>query len=833
LEDPETETLTIEGASDIVDVELARRSTPRRPLFQVKSRQEPYTWPPSEVADVIRDWERAGGGSEAPLRFVSDGSASPDTARLLAPALERARAGAVSADDCDYFARLGIDADGAAYVELATQSDGTGGQLAMAENRARRLLALVGPVSGDAPQAVVDRLFRLFAVHGGERAIERRTFTREDLAAAVGVDLSAIDSGDGWSDEIATIYRSAVAAEQALHPLVELAALLDSTPTAPALALTVTSDDEPRAVVPASTLIDGSGGAGVCGAAGTGKTTAATQMKVHAAQGDQTAVMIVAPGYRRGDLDRRIRRVLEKTIGRPLASSVVADALGEGNATLLVDGLEGLSVEQRDAVLADLREFVDRLPDLRLVLVARERWLARRFGLPTYTLSPLDTSARIAIAESLVDDAAEIVADLEGALGDVVDNPLLFVMALALTRAGVSPETRPEIFAGFVDGLRERAMAIADETDLSVLRHCANALSAEQRVSADRYWWISTAAEALEQLRADGLYEVGQRTAESVFSRLLAIGLLFEDEIAASVSLLHDSFRDYFTSVALTRGEVEHPAVVSSEWEAAFELVSEQGGLTAEYARAIARDNVVAAVRAARFDKAGVDAMLTGELTRTLIDRHLGASPFGAQFGVVVVSGAEHRLALVAPGGEDGEMTPEEAAELGTTTPLAVALSPDAGPLALATALWRECLKKMTASEPPSLLRPIPETAEGLAEAVRDDFVMRQAALVSLAERLVPTMADRLIDAVGWSGLRGHVRDPVTHTPFPGQSWTFHPLEYDYGGDDVVVTAAPSPPPAATFRSHAVAEAFVETSPQEAALDAFVDAVNELLPEVH
>jgi hypothetical protein len=52
VEDLNSKSLTIEGAAEIVDVELARKAEPTRPIFQPKSR----TWPPGEIADVIRRW---------------------------------------------------------------------------------------------------------------------------------------------------------------------------------------------------------------------------------------------------------------------------------------------------------------------------------------------------------------------------------------------------------------------------------------------------------------------------------------------------------------------------------------------------------------------------------------------------------------------------------------------------------------------------------------------------------------------------------------------------------------------------------------------------------
>jgi hypothetical protein len=157
IDDPEAETLTIEGSADVVDVETARRGAALRTIVQIRSRQEPYDWPPSELAEVIRKWEEAGGGADAPLLFVSDASASPESARKLKPALERASSRQLVVDDVAYLRRLGIDPTCAGFVEMATRSEGTGAPLAMAETRVRRLLALAAPVPEEAGTQAVDR----------------------------------------------------------------------------------------------------------------------------------------------------------------------------------------------------------------------------------------------------------------------------------------------------------------------------------------------------------------------------------------------------------------------------------------------------------------------------------------------------------------------------------------------------------------------------------------------------------------------------------------------------------------------------------------------------
>jgi hypothetical protein len=155
---------------------------------------------------------------------------------------------------------------------------------------------------------------------------------------------TAVDAGDAWTAAVAEEYRRATAAGRTPHPLVQLAALIDPTAVTPALFLVVTPDDR-EGDGAAVHLLEHPRGAGLCGAAGTGKTTTTDQMAKHAAGAGRTAIVVSADAYRRGDLDRRVRRVLDAAVGRPLARSAVDAALTEEHAVLLVDGLGGLTPE--------------------------------------------------------------------------------------------------------------------------------------------------------------------------------------------------------------------------------------------------------------------------------------------------------------------------------------------------------------------------------------------------------------------------------------------------------------------------------------------------------
>src|SRR5262245_24295704 len=78
LVDPEGIALQVEGDADIVDLLLAT-GTDRRAI-QARSRAEPGTWPPSELAGPVTTWIATAPDETEGFEFVSDAPLSRDSA---------------------------------------------------------------------------------------------------------------------------------------------------------------------------------------------------------------------------------------------------------------------------------------------------------------------------------------------------------------------------------------------------------------------------------------------------------------------------------------------------------------------------------------------------------------------------------------------------------------------------------------------------------------------------------------------------------------------------------------------------------------------------------
>jgi hypothetical protein len=107
----EGETLVVEGAEDVVDVQILGRDDRRLRVSQAKTRQEPHTWNPAALVDVIAAWMHLAEDDEARFEFVTDGSLGPSVVANLVPALRRASEGQLTEDDRAWLRERDLDTD--------------------------------------------------------------------------------------------------------------------------------------------------------------------------------------------------------------------------------------------------------------------------------------------------------------------------------------------------------------------------------------------------------------------------------------------------------------------------------------------------------------------------------------------------------------------------------------------------------------------------------------------------------------------------------------------------------------------------------------------------
>lgn len=353
----------------------------------------------------------------------------------------------------------------------------------------------------------------------------------------------------------------------------------------------------------------------VRGLAGGGKTTLLQWLAVATAgdrlpaeladwKGRTPFILSLRTVTRRGPLPRP--RGFLAAMGASLADAQPegwADRLlSRGEALVLIDGVDEVPQEQRDATRAWLRELLASYPEARFVVTTRpsavaEGWLASS-GFTELTVRPMtatDTALFIerwhTAARHDTDSDAERahLHDLEAALKVTVraqrdlsqlsTTPLMCALICALhrDRRGHLPHSRMELYDAALSMLlvrrdRERDITCPEGIQLTrlqtvqLLQKLAYWLLRNRQAEMDLDTALALVADALPAMRAVS----EQGTAPQVLAHLMARSGLLRQPTPDTVDFLHRTFQDYLGAKAAVEAR-DFPLLVNSahddQWE--------------------------------------------------------------------------------------------------------------------------------------------------------------------------------------------------------------------------------------------------------------------------
>jgi hypothetical protein len=805
--------LDVDSGDDIVDYSSGSDGGLTL-IGQAKTRSQPNTWAPAELAEVVRRLIAVPDGSGARLEFVTDGSLSRESASTLLPALDRVRDEEATDGDWTYLARhrLTAAAEPLKRLSIITRHDSAPALLDRAVRRVRELTDLSVPITDDEAELRVLRLLRTIDDRGSSGDDAASRLSRDEVGEIVGVSPQVVDHARPWSSELADQYRQSVIDHPHASVVVELETELESLqPSVTSIAGDLgTRDDQPRRE-PVLDLLDRD--CLITGPAGAGKTRSLELLRLRAAHEGLVPVLLAPRTYEGGTLSAAVRNAVSRALGY-----VVAPSTG---AVLIIDGVSELpEPEMRRLLARDVDEVRSRLAAATVIVSGRSVGTLRPLDLPAYRLVSLDRGRRREVAAELFgEDVSPLVAMIEEALGDASGNPLLFTMALQLAAAGSDVESVSSLYDGFVARLAERSQLGQEmETPLGVLGLVCVELVEQERFALDRWSWLLSMERAIATLTKRGL--VDDLTAVDVLEAMQRVGLLVSDADQSGFSLLHDSFRDWLTARAIAGGLAHRPPAFGPAWSAVASHLAEAGADDREFLAACAADLVVASAAATReIPPASTDAELAADATMVLgilLATHLRpeqAQPW-TQTQITIRQTTHGVTAYLLPGGAEGDLSAAIAgASFGEPT----------GPLRIAVMLFFERLKGLLARGP-AYPAPIPDDFDELAMVVAEHFGARRDALDALADALVPTMAARVRDHLGWRGLRGRI-NPNPHEHFSASNT----LHYTFDAADVSVDVSRESLPEATRISGA--QDFIREAPERIAADALAGALQTLLDD--
>jgi hypothetical protein len=823
------EALTLEGDEDIVDAGLEASDGSVVEQIQAKTKAEPRVWGPAEITGLVGRWLETSPADGARFEFVTNGSLGPSVADKLRPALERLAEGTPTPADRKYLTDKALDPDHPAlsHVTISSRLPGTRELLDQSARRIQSLHERVGAITTEEAADIADRLFRETMVGSGEQVPSKRRLERSQISDLVGVPTEAIDDAEPWSERLEEKYREMLA-EIGLDPAWTLLDLMQAE-RPPALSFVEPRDPSDKSgPAPADSLIESDQrGVLVLGPAGAGKTTTLAQLRSGALERGMLPIPLRLGSYAGGGLQQPLRRALELAIGEPLALGAVPVVLDREDTVVLLDGAGDLVPEQRDALIRDLATVRERYPKgARFIVVSREAGPFSNAMLTGFRLRGLDPQRRGEIASHLIEEPETAVAAIEADLGEVVDNPLLFTMALGLRAKGIEARSRVGLFDGFMDGLqaREEGCRLSSPTLECMARTCFG-LRLESRYTAERWWWLDRFTEIRSSLITEGVIAADSKPAEELLNEVIDLGLLTTLTENSELALLHDLFSDWFASEAIRHGSCELPDPVPESLEEASVFLAERGTLEPDQVLAIA-GNLIAAGRVVEaLEVGGVDLELAREAWGRLCTQ-LGPE-LRQRLDGLSLSFSEGEPSWVYLSEDPNEVNPSQsqlrtvATGVHSSLSIAIDLCVAAIRLELTSAQWT---------------MPViaPEDDTRLAALIEESVARRQQATKELVAELVPGVVERIEREIGPTAIRGWLlpAEEVPGVPGTGQTIRHNQLIYRLtsSAGRVELIGDPNEIPEGYSTGAMAAEVYVVEPPSRVARKSVAQALTSLIP---
>jgi hypothetical protein len=803
LESAEVAYVRFEGADDIVDFEVCAEGGRRLRVCQAKTRKEPYVWGPADIVATIKRWQELADAEDAQFEFLTDGSAGREIAEKLQPALRRARKRNLTDADRTYLASKGLDPGDDLLTRAAVESRQPDAD-ALLDRVSLRVVRLLEMGLTDATTArsesLVNELFRLVSLRAGKTEPDERVITRAELSGLVGVALDVIDNTRGWDAEARRAYIEELGKEPTHPSLVILEAeSISLQPDALTLVFREQAETpDQRVVMPATGVLTPDSGAVLSGAPGAGKSTTLELLVPEAIGRELCPVLVSAEGYDAGGLGRLVREALERRLGYRLAPAAIENCLNDDGATLLIDGAGELEAELRESLLFELQGFQRKHPGLRTIVTSRDPARLRVLGLASFVLQGLTPALRRTIAAQLLAQNAEpVVTDVEQRLGDVVDNPLLFVMALSLAKTGIQATTRAELFERFVEGMTARpgGEALSDVL-FALLREACFALRARDVYSADRWTWRRLLADGLARLAEQRMFDGGSISADEALERARAGGLLRQLPSSGMLALTHDLFCDFLAAEAVRLGQHSLPQSLPESLEEAVVFIAQRGALGPTEATAVVT-NPVAAARCAAAMPIGeaFDDEHATELLMALC-KHLGPAPSAhlRELHIRAFEVSDELYVFALPASERPPGSPLDPDRAAAAARRVVKLAQGGSNLAAAVTIWLAEIRAALGARHAGVLLPVPTEREALPVALEAAFVERNRELERLCADICPALEERIRRALGFRGFHAVVLPRRTFTlPIAGGfEVAEHPLVFSFNADDISVRLADS-----------------------------------------
>lgn len=774
-EDSSLSGIRVEGLHDILDLEIYGEPTEAahehtlRHAVQAKSRSSGRSWTSSELVQIIKLWLPIADETDATFEIRTDGPLGQSATKLKLALSDASIGNYKEISDI-----LSIDPShphckATSRVSILSEPSSVEGLM---DNAIREVLARLPGASRNLDSAGkakdrVDALFREFAIRSGNPDAKERLVTRQEIVNILG-GVMDLDRADHWALSLRDEYlRSLRTHSKTINRPSEL--LDQSSNTRVTLE---ELEDETSAVI-------------ISGLAGSGKSTLVDFWKLTATQRDQCIIRVQAEAYVPDGLDRLIANEIGDYVKRGLPRIVGQHMLSDPQSILVIDGVSEVPSDIRFELSKELRSHLSARLHARVFLLGRREDVCSSM-LPTFSnprplmILPIDHEMRASIvaqiletSEGLLGDGPpeirsgnptppsehtsnqsdencrRVLAQVERALGDASQNPMLLTMGAELVVSGVDFKNSAEIYEKTVGRMGERSHAADIDVASAALGIVYNQLLNEERRYADQIEWGRLLLAACSRLSELGLSVDAKAASEALRRSGLVEAATISEGARKLVLPIHDSFADYFAARALADGLVGVPDKLSNNDEQRILLFAQMGHTEASDVTTFVKDLPLLLPRLSAVSDIPLDehsAKLIGELLRLVLPEH-SSMP-------VTVWHVEGVYIAQAGGSRSGFLwDPSEYPQM--TDAFTVIGDPGEGVLSFSARLWRMILRK--ALYAPGELEPqVPHASSEVLKRLEAHTELTALEVRRLLDEVCPPVARVQLDsAIGPQGMKG------------------------------------------------------------------------------
>ncbi|MBD0861530.1 ATP-binding protein [Gordonia sp. zg691] len=739
---PDLGFVRVEATNDVVDVETYTNEGTLHAAVQCKRRDRQYTWGEKELVAELGRWSNLGSDyAGATYTFQTDGRLGP-SGRAVKDALDTLRAGDDEALKT-FAVRNGVTLD-ADVCSRATIEPDTPGFDSLIETAADRTTALLPTVTGEREAeersaGVVLEVLRWVVARSGQPDSADRTITRQEVLELLAHEAEYVATTT-WS---ADLKQALVKAIQGKDPLAfTLNCVDDSSQSSQTPSATVTPEQLLTPVSNDCVPI-------LSGPSGSGKSTKLAHLQT-ASRSGRVVLLVEAENYIPKRLGSLVARGINAVQFVGAYSATGLEALKDPEVTVMIDGVSEIPRADRDALSVELRQLLGAESHARIVLSGRDRAVLTSV-LPRSTkklplvVQPLSRDRRIKLLSALAgsttaDDRTvnTLVAQVEKALGDAVDNPHLFVMGVSLLLAGNEFSNPASMYQSYVRDLADKNGYVEVATLEAGLGIAYASLARTGRRYCDSHEWTSELKRAAEDLEGCGHEITTRDLREFGFES----GLVHRGA-GDIVRALHDSVADYLTATAYWRRLADVPRYLTEDDRVRIEFYTELAGIDQELATVVVRDLPFLLPKLSLHEAASNDPSTWHIATVRYVE---GLWPVGCRSPRVAYWISNDKVMVTVDGSGEGWLgvsTIDEAGVDGLT------FEAERGPLSVAIRIWRHRLSEVLGQSKRDRA-PVPATeTETLAMLEQYADTLEQTTQERIEQVAPPHQAAPLVNTLG------------------------------------------------------------------------------------